>query len=152
MEVGFFYRTFVGVLTVVLMACQGPVGPVGPQGERGEQGPEGQISEGTFIRVGNLSRALYDGFGRIIIEDRLITPKTYRGIYIEVSIEDWTAFYEPPQLFNTEIVMGRVVIHDPTHYLISYRDNLKEFSLFTQDGVETASFEDGNFVLMVLVQ
>ncbi len=109
-------RASVGVLAFMLIACQGPAGPMGPQGpqgerggqgSKGEQGPRGlrgQPPETTYIRVGNLSRALYDGFGRIIVENRLITPKTYRGIYIEVSIEDWTAFYEPPQLFDTEIV------------------------------------------------
>ena len=155
-------KHWIGVVTtlVLIAGCEGPVGPQGvrgPQGVQGEQGPQGERGprglppESTFIRVGNLSPALYDGFGRIIVENSLITPKTFRGVYIEVFIEDWSAFFEPFQIFDVEISDGRLIIHDPDHFLISYRDGLKRYSL-ERDGVETASFEDADFVLMVLVQ
>ena len=87
---------------LAVTACEGPVGPQGPQG------PQGQVEEGTFIRVGNLTLALYDGFGRIIFEDRRITPTSYRGICVRVSIEDqdYTTFFKPPHSLDLSISVG----------------------------------------------
>lgn len=110
------------------------------------------MDEGTFIRVGNLSLALYDGFGRIIVENRLITSTSYRGIYVRVSLDDhdYQAFYKPPQEFTVEVQDGVMLVHDSDFFLIAYREELEGFEL-ERDGETIVSFEDAEFVLMVLV-
>lgn len=158
------------VILLAVVGCEGPVGPQGPKGEQGEQGergeqgltgrqgpqgpagPEGQVDEGTFIRVGNLSLALYDGFGRIIVEDRRIYSTSFRGIYVRATLDDhdYTAFNKPPQIFDLSISEGKLIVHDTDYFLIAYREELEGYSL-ERDGETVASFEDAEFVLMVLV-
>ena len=137
------------LILLAVSGCEGPMGPMGPMGPRG---PAGHVDEGTFIRVGHMTRALYDGLGRIIVEDRRISPTSYRGVYIRVSLDDrgYTAFYKPFPIFDISITEGRLIVHDDVFSLINYRDHLKGFSL-TNEGVRTASFENAEFVLMVLV-
>ena len=141
----------IAILFLALAGCEGPIGPQGERGPAGSRGPTGIPPEATFIRVGNLTRALYDGFGRIIIEDSRISPSAYRGVFIEVTLGSYRAFMPPPQLFEVEIHNGRLLIHDQAEYLILYRDELKQKSL-ESDGVETSSLENARYVLMVLVQ
>ena len=122
------------------------MGPMGPRG------PAGHVDEGTFIRVGHLTRALFDGLGRIIVEDRRISPTSFRGIYIRVSIDErgYTTYFKTLPFYDISISEGKLIIHDENHVLINYRDHLKGFSL-SREGVATASFEDAEFVLMVQV-
>ena len=161
------------VILLAVVGCEGPMGPPGeqgspgpqgpqgpageqglqgPQGPRGPQGPEGEADEGTVIPVGNLSLALYDGFGRIIVEDRRISSTSFRGIYVRATLDDhnYTAFNKPPQIFDLSISEGRLIVHDTDYFLITYRDQLKEYSL-ERDGETIASLENAEFVLMVLV-
>lgn len=136
-------------ILLAVSGCEGPAGPMGPMGPRG---PAGHVDEGTFIRVGHLTRALFDGLGRIIVEDRRISPTSFRGIYIRVSIDErgYTTYFKTLPFYDISISEGKLIIHDENHVLINYRDHLKGFSL-SREGVATASFEDAEFVLMVQV-
>ncbi|NKB72491.1 MAG: hypothetical protein GKR89_35895 [Candidatus Latescibacteria bacterium] len=82
-------RQIIGlVLGLILIACEGPAGPqgpMGPSGPRGEQGLQGISREVELVFI-ERSMAQLDqlrqgaGFG---IEDRLITPTSYRGIFFK---------------------------------------------------------------------
>ena len=138
-------RTVLTLLfALALISCEGPAGPMGPagpQGERGEtgergpQGEQGPPSEGILIEY-ELSVAAYDEEGTIAIEDRRITPKTFRGLYLKLDFGDDQVAYFPldylliygvsvdPEALETEtpllfVVDGVLVIADPERQLFA---------------------------------
>lgn len=131
---------------LILLAVSGCENPTG------QRESEDYEDEGTFIRVGHLTRALYDGLGRIFVEDRRISPTSFRGICVRVSLDDrgYRAFYKPPKNVEVEVQRGRLIVHDNNHDLIIYRDQLKNSSI-AEEGVIVASLENAEYVLMVLV-
>ncbi len=103
-------RFFVVLVTAALIACEGPMGPPGergPQGEQGEQGPPGDRGprgeqgepgppgeRGPQGEQGPPAEAVlifhdieYDENYNIWIWDDRISPKSFRGIYLEVPEE-----------------------------------------------------------------
>ena len=78
---------FSALSALCLVACEGPAGPEGPVGPEGPQGPQGEMGpprEGVIIER-RLSESLYDENDSIIIEDRRISPTTFRTFYLKLN-------------------------------------------------------------------
>ena len=113
--------------------------------------------EGTFIIVGNVSLDLYDGSGRIIVEDRRISSQSFGGIYVRVSSNDpdYTGFFDIPMALRPSVLEGKLILSDPNHLLITWlshiRGSISAEIAGNDGGVTFKALENAEFVLVVLV-
>lgn len=110
----------VGLVALILFACEGKQGPMGPEGPAGPPGPAGEDGATIIYDYGTVSIGDYSG-SYVVIDSDFLEETDVVQIYFSPDPDIWSWAMWP--LF--EITDGTIYVYDPDVALLGFDYMLK---------------------------